>query len=85
MTRHLAIAVALVVTALPSAAFACAMAVPHEKERMLSEIMDDIDAPTDVNVAAIVDVPGAIATNAAQDTQPALADHDDVVADEEAH
>lgn len=76
MRHHLAIAFALAVTALPTSAFACGMYIPPEKERMLTEIMDDIDAPTAVPDEAIA---AASAANAQQDVadQSAVADQHD--------
>lgn len=76
MRHPLAIAFALAVTALPPSAFACGMYIPPEKERMLTEIMDDIDAPTPVTDEAAV---AASAANVQQDVadQTAVADQHD--------
>jgi hypothetical protein len=73
MIRHLAATVTLLVIALPSSAFACGMYIPPEKEKMLTELMDDIDAPT-VIAEPTVDVVAAITANESLDAQPAVAD-----------
>lgn len=47
MLRQIAFALALSFAAAPASALACGMYVPPEKERLLAEIFEDIDAPAE--------------------------------------
>ena len=47
MLRQIAFALALSFAAAPASALACGMYVPPEKEKLLAEIFDDIDAPAE--------------------------------------